>query len=416
MGRSALAQDILDRFLRYVVVDTMSDGTLAQEKHPTTEGQRELLFLLETELREELQITDVEMDPKGILIARIPGNCLHDCPVIALMAHVDTSSAVMGNGVKPKVISAYSGGDIPLGPSRSLTVAENPDLLQYEGDTLVVTDGSTLLGGDDKAGLAQIMAVARRLVEDASLVHGPVELYFTSDEEIDCGMNFFPYSRSTCTWCYTVDGEKRYLIDTECFNAAAIHLTIEGISYHLGAGRGKIVNAITLASFLVNSLPQAESPEATDGHYGYYCPLGIQGTLEYATLDIYVRDFEFLQLERRIATVRALASTIEALYVGAKITVVPTYQYFNLAEEVRKDNRALQLVFAAGEALKMPLKETLIRGGTDGSWMAHARHIPCLNLFTGGYNRHSVYEWVALPAMEDGARLILKMLELATVQ
>ncbi len=412
--QSALAQDILNRFLRYVAIDTMSDGSLTQKKHPTTDGQMELLQLLKQELTEEFRIDDVKIYPNGILIAKIPGNCSHTCPVIALMAHVDTSSAVMGNGVKPSVITSYPGGDILLGDSRCLTVATNPDLLQYTGETLVVTDGTTLLGGDDKAGLAQIMAVVHSLVEDPSLKHGPIELYFTSDEEVDCGMDFFPYDQSTCTWCYTLDGEKRYLIDTECFNAAAMHISIEGVSYHLGAGKGKIVNAVTIASAIAQALPQSESPEATDARNGYYCPLNIQGTLEKAALDIYIRDFDLDNLERRIETIKTLAATMEAVYAGSTIHVESTYQYYNLAEKAKKDPRALHLVHAAGKALNFPLQETLIRGGTDGAWMAQARNIPCLNLFTGCYNRHSIYEWVALPAMEEGSQLLLKMLALAT--
>ncbi|MGH0054134.1 MAG: tripeptide aminopeptidase PepT, partial [Sphaerochaetaceae bacterium] len=315
---------------------------------------------------------------------------------------------------KPSIIESYPGGNILLGNSRYLSVATNPELLQYKGETLVVTDGTTLLGGDDKAGIAQIMAVACKLSDEPTFKHGPVELYFTSDEEVDCGMNFFPYDQSTCTWCYTMDGEKRYLIDTECFNAAAVHILVEGVSYHLGSGRGKIVNAVTIASAIAQALPHAESPEATDERYGYYCPLKIQGTLEKATLDVYVRDFDLKNLNRRIETIKTLASTMSSLYVGSKIHVEATNQYYNLAEEVKKDPRALQIVHDAGKALHMPLQETQIRGGTDGAWMAQARKIPCLNLFTGCYNRHSVYEWVALPAMEEGSLLLLKILELAT--
>lgn len=413
MKESRMAQDILDRFLRYVAVDTMSDASKTQEKHPTTDGQWELLHMLDRELG-EMGIADTEMSDHGILIARIPGNCGKECPTVALMAHVDTSSAVMGNGVKARVIEKYPGGDVCLNSTCLLTEADNPELREYIGGTIVVTDGTTLLGGDDKAGLAQIMAAARHMVEDPSFSHGPVELYFTPDEEIDCGMNYFPYSRSACTWCYTVDGEKRYLIDTECFTAAAVHVTVEGISYHLGSARGRLVNSVTIAAALISALPQAESPEATDERYGYYCPLNVQGNLEKTALDIYIRDFDRAQVDRRIAMVRQLGTTMETLYPGAKITVEPQYQYFNFVEEGKKDPRALDLVHAAGKVLGMPLEEKLIRGGTDGSWMAEARHIPCINLFTGGYNRHSIFEWTALSAMEDGTRLILKMLELAT--
>lgn len=415
MSDSVFSHDILNRFLRYVSVDTMSDGSLAAVRHPTTDGQMELLKILWKELSEDFHIQDVELDDNGILIAKIPSNCKQQTPTLAFMAHVDTSSAVEGNGVSPLIIDAYEGGDISLGNSLTLREADNPDLSQYIGETLVVTDGTTLLGGDDKAGIAQIMAAVKYMTDNPSFQHGPIEIYFTSDEEIDCGMNFFPYEKSSCMWCYTVDGEKRYWIDTECFNAASVHLAIQGISYHLGSGRGKIVNAVTVASALISALPQSESPEATDGRYGYYCPLNMCGTLEKAEVDIYVRDFDLDALDRRIETIEKLSATYETLYPGVKIECSHVHQYYNFAEAAKEERESMQLVFDAGVALGMPLVETVIRGGTDGAWMSQARKIPCLNLFTGGYNRHSVYEWVAVSAMEDGARLILKMIELAAV-
>ncbi|WP_320128957.1 peptidase T [uncultured Sphaerochaeta sp.] len=411
MDLHSLDRDILQRFLRYVAVDTMSDSSSLS--HPSTEGQWELLRLLEKELKEDLKIVDVQMHEKGILIARIPATCSCTAPVIALMAHVDTSSAVMGNQVKPRVIESYEGGDIRLNASCILTKKDNPELCLYTGQTLVVTDGTTLLGGDDKAGIAEILAVANLLVHDPSIIHGPIELYFTPDEEIDRGMNYFPYDKIACDWCYTVDGEKRDCIDTECFNAAAVQVTVKGISYHLGAGRGRMVNAVTIVGAMINALPQAESPEATDGRYGYYCPLKIGGTAEQAQLDIFLRDFDLQQLDRRIAAIQDLAKVLEAMYPGSSISLDTAYQYYNFAEESRKVPQAVKTLFKAGEQLGLDLKETVIRGGTDGSWMAQAHHVPCPNIFTGGYNRHSVYEWVALRAMEDSVRLMVRLLELA---
>jgi len=406
MDHSSLAQDVLDRFLRYAVVDTMSNESLAETRHPSTDSQWDLLHLLEKELKEELKIKDVELDGNGILIARIPSNVQKSCQTIGLMAHVDTADDVMGNSVKPRVIDSYEGGDVKLNDKCTLLEKDNPQLSQYKGQTIIVTDGNTLLGSDDKAGVAEIMAAAKLMVTDPDFKHGPVELYFTADEETGCGMDKFPYDKIKCDYCYTIDGGDRYCIEAECFNAAVARLTFHGISYHTGSGRGRIINAVTLVSAFVTALPQAESPEATDGRYGFYCPLEITGALAETHLNILLRDFDLPKLNHRIEVVKSLARTLEQVYPGARIDVEIKNQYYNMIEEARKKPEALASVYQAGKELGMPLYESLIRGGTDGSRMANERHIPCPNLFTGGHNLHSVYEWAALPAMEDSARLI----------
>lgn len=413
MARDALAQDILERFVRYAKVDTQSNAESAEAgRHPSTEIQWDLLKLLQEELH-GMGVTDTELDANGVLIGRIPATKgKEDKPTIGLMAHVDTASDVPGNGVKPQVIDDYQGGDVQLSNGLVIAAAENPELAQYQGGTLIVSDGTTLLGSDDKAGVAEIMSVLKLLSRDASLAHGPIEVYFTSDEETGMGMDRFPYEKIGCDFCYTVDGGARYAIEQECFSAAGVKLHIHGVSYHTGSGRGRIVNAITVASRILASLPQAESPEATDGRYGFYAPMSIQGTMNEATISFLLRDFRNEEIERRIAVMKSLSHAMEDTWPGCRIEVEVKHQYYNMVEEARKKPLVLDCIWQAGKELGMPLYESLIRGGTDGSRMAHDRHIPCPNLFTGGHNLHSVYEWAALDAMEDSARLICRILEI----
>ena len=406
-----LSKDILERFLRYAVIDTMSDESLAAERHPSTDIQWDLLHLIESELA-GFGIKDIVEDEHGVVIAHIPSNLDHKVPTIAFMAHVDTADDVMGNGVKPRVIEAYEGGDIKLNDEFSIIAEENKELAGYVGETLIVTDGTTLLGSDDKAGIAEIMAVARILCSDPSIKHGEIELIFTSDEETGAGMDHFPYDKIRCDYCYTIDGGKRYEIEAECFNAATVKVHFSGVSYHLGAARGRLVNALTMASFFVNALPQAESPEATDGRYGYYCAQTINGNATELDLTIYLRDFELPVLERRIEALQELAKATEALYPNGKVSVHAKHVYYNMIFAAKEKPFAMEALYKAGERLGMKLHEQLIRGGTDGARMANERKIPCPNIFTGGHNLHSRFEWAALPAMTDSALLVLELVRL----
>ncbi len=407
---TAFAADLLARFLRYVAIDTMSDESVVENKSPSTEGQWELLRLLAKELG-EMGIEDITIAPEGVVIARLPSNTTRVVPTVAFMAHVDTADDVPGNGVKARVIESYAGGDIQLNADVTLAVADNPALEEYVGETLIVTDGTTLLGSDDKAGVAEIMSALQYLIDNPQIEHGEVEVIFTSDEETGAGMDNFPYDKIRCQYCYTIDGGGRHLIESECFNAATVKVRFEGISYHLGMARGRLVNALTMASFFVNALPQAESPEATDGRYGYYCAQNINGTATTVDLIIYLRDFDLDELNRRIEALKKLAVATEALYTGGTVTVDAKHVYYNMALIAQKKPFAMEHLKEAGRELGFELQEELIRGGTDGARMANERDIPCPNIFTGGHNLHSVYEWAALPAMVDAARLVVKIVE-----
>ncbi len=408
---STFANQILERFLRYAVVDTMSDEAMVETQHPTSAGQWDLLNMLEGELK-DLGIKDLQKDDNGVVIARIPSNLDYEVPTVGFMAHVDTADDVPGNGVKPRVVEAYDGNDIPLNETHSIIAEANPELKRYIGETLIVTDGTTLLGSDDKAGVAEIMSAVSYLTEHPEIKHGEVEIIFTSDEETGAGMDHFPYEKIKSDYCYTIDGGKRFEVESECFNAATVRVHFSGVSYHLGAARGRMVNALTMASFFINALPQAESPEATDGRYGYYCAMNLTGTNTEADLAVYLRDFDLETLDRRIAVVENLAKTTEALYPNGKVTVDAKHVYYNMALIAKEKPFAMENLFKAGEALGFKLEETLIRGGTDGARMANEHHIPCPNVFTGGHNLHSIFEWAALPAMEDSANLIVKIVEI----
>lgn len=408
---SNVKSDLQSRFLRYTVIDTMSDDKLVEKQHPSTKNQLDLINLLKKEL-EEFNIKDITVGKEGVLVARIPGN-VNNAPCIGLMAHVDTANDVPGNGVKPQVIENYDGGDITLGSSsRVIKREDNPELSNYIGSTIFTSDGTTLLGADDKAGISEIMAVAKLLVENPEIKHGDVEIIFTCDEETGSGMDVFPYERISCDYCYTIDGGARYEVESECFNASKVTIDFKGVSYHLGAARGRMVNALTMATTLVNNLPQAESPEATDGRFGYYCPLELKATNDEAHLEVFLRDFDLDEIERRENVLKSLCKMVEQLYPGGKTTVNVKRQYFNMKEISKKNPKVLDSVFEAGERLGQPLFETIIRGGTDGARMANEKGIPCPNLYTGGHNYHSYYEWCALAAMEDATKLILEVIKI----
>jgi len=408
---SSVKNDLKTNFLKYTVVDTMSDEKLAETKHPSTINQLNLINLLKEDL-EKIGLSDISIGDEGVLIAHIPAT-VENAPCIGLMAHVDTADDVEGNGVKPQVIEKYDGNNIKLiNADRVIRVEDNPELINYIDSTIFTSDGTTLLGADDKAGVSEIMAIAKLLVNNKDIEHGEVEIIFTCDEETGCGMDAFPYDRIHCDYCYTIDGGTRYEIESECFNACKVNIDFKGVSYHLGAARGKMVNALTMATTFVNNLPQVESPEATDNRYGYYCPLELNATNDEAHLVVYLRDFELSEIERREEVLKSLALMVEQLYPDGSVSLNTKRQYYNMREISKKNPKVLNSIYEAGKRLKQPLFESPIRGGTDGARMANEKGIPCPNIYTGGHNYHSYYEWCALDAMEDAVKLILEILKI----
>lgn len=400
-------QEVLDRFLRYVQVDTMSDESIADKKHPSTPGQWDLLRMLEGELK-GLGLKDVVLDEYGYLLARLDAT-EQGLPSIAFCSHVDTADDVEGNHVRPRVVENYDGKDIRLNDEYSIVAADNPELARYVGSTIITSSGDTLLGCDDKGGVAEIMTAVSYLVKHPEIKHGEIEILFSPDEETGCGMDFFDASRLNAKALYTVDGGTRYEVELECFNAATVKVHFSGVSYHLGAARGRMVNALTMASAFINAIPQAESPEATDGRYGYYCAQSASGNATDMDVTVYLRDFDYDGLLRRIEVLQSLGKTVELLYAGGKVSVDSKISYLNMGEAAKKDPWAVEAIFKAGKALGQPLHTEIIRGGTDGSRIAQIKGIACPNLYTGGHNYHSRFEWAALDAMNDSVSLIIEI-------
>ena len=400
-------QEVLDRFLRYVQVDTMSDESIADKKHPSTPGQWDLLRMLEGELK-GLGLKDVVLDEYGYLLARLDAT-EQGLPSIAFCSHVDTADDVEGNHVRPRVVENYDGKDIKLNDEYSIIAADNPELARYVGSTIITSSGDTLLGCDDKGGVAEIMTAVSYLVKHPEVKHGEIEILFSPDEETGCGMDFFDASRLHAMALYTVDGGTRYEVELECFNAATVKVHFSGVSYHLGAARGRMVNALTMVSAFINAMPQAESPEATDGRYGYYCAQNASGNATDMDVTVYIRDFDYDGLLRRIEVLQSLGKTVELLYAGGKVSVDSKISYLNMGEAAKKDPWAVEAIFKAGKALGQPLHTEIIRGGTDGSRIAQIKGIACPNLYTGGHNYHSRFEWAALDAMNDSVALIIEI-------
>ena len=396
---------VRDRFIRYTTYDTMSDGNASGNRRPTTEGQEELLLVLKKEL-EELGLETYYGEEK-VVMGVLKGNT--SGTTIGFMAHVDTADDCNGNGVKAKVWSNYDGGVIELEDGVVLDPEKDKDLLLYKGKEIITSDGTSLLGSDDKAGVAIIMEALKYLVEHPEVKRPDIEVYFTPDEETGSGMDMFPYDRLKSKCCYTVDGEAEGEVELECFNAATVEILLKGVSIHLGSARGTMVNAVTMASHIVTSLPQAESPEATDGRYGYYCPLVLEGTATEAKLSVFIRDFDMEKFQHRIESVEKIVAAVEALY-GGEIKANVSVSYHNMAEANKKNPGAIEAVYSASQKLGLAIREEIIRGGTDGARLAETG-VACPNLYTGGHNLHSLKEWIGVDAMSNSINLCLGIID-----
>lgn len=398
-------EELLGNFIFYTRFDTMSIPAHVGIQRPTSEGQKELIKELESELRALGLSVEIEDNwaLKGLLKGNKDGRCM------AFMAHVDTSDDVMGNGVKAQVIE-YEGGDISLPSGLVIKAEENPDLGCYVGTKIVTSDGTTLLGSDDKAGVAIIMSAIGYLARHPEVPHPDIEMYFTTDEETGAGMDGFPYDRMNACVCYTVDGSREGEIETECFNAATITVRVRGVSIHLGSARGVMVNALTILSQIASTLPQAESPEATDGRYGYYAPLDVRASAAEGEMQIFIRDHDEVAFNYRLDAVRRLVEAVAFIYKG-KADVSVSVSYHNMADVNKKDPEAVEAIFAAARELGIDCYEEIIRGGTDGARIAECKGISAPNIFTGGHNLHSLSEWVSLEAMNKAANLVLRLAE-----
>ena len=403
-------QRLLDRFLRYVAIDTTAaDNT---ETYPSSSGQITLGQILCEELS-EIGLEPIQ-DVHGIVMATIPTNIAYAAPCMVLNAHLDTSPETTGTNVKPQIIHSYNGGDLVL-PGKTdqvIRVTDNPELNSLLGCTLITTDGRTLLGGDDKAGVAAIMELAEHFSENPHIVHGPIRLLFTCDEEIGRGVDHVDVKKLDATVCYTLDGGGSGNIDIETFSADLAEVTIQGINIHPSIAKDRMVNAIRVATEMLDQLPADESsPETTCGREGFLHPYAIEGGVAEVTLRILLRDFETARLADYARTLEEIGQRAKAQYPGCSVTLKITPQYRNLAEGLKKDPRVVEYAQLAHQRLGREPRMTVIRGGTDGAQLT-AQGLPTPNLSTGQHNPHSTLEWVCLDELMQAVEVLNELVQL----
>jgi tripeptide aminopeptidase len=405
-GAAAPGDLIVPRFLRYVRIWTTSDRRVSDT--PSTAGQWELAKLLVQELR-DLGLSDVELCDHCYVIARLPATAGKEkAPVLGFMAHLDTASDVPGRDVKPVLEKNYSGARINLAGGLCLDPETEPDLAAHRGRDLIHTDGTTLLGADDKAGIAILVTALEHLCRRPEIPHGPVEFIFTPDEESGKGLPDFPLEKVRSAACYTLDGGPLGELEAECFNAYKADVEFKGRAIHVGAARGVLANAVAMAASYACMLPRSESPEATDGYYGYYCPMEIRGDLESACLEVFLRDFEQDGMKRRLAALESFARAVEAQFPAGKVSVTPRLQYLNMKEKIRKRPEVMEFLREAFARAGVEARIKPIRGGTDGSRLTEMG-IPTPNIFTGGRNYHSRLEWVSVDEMAAACRVVVEL-------
>lgn len=400
---------VVDNFLRYVVLDTQSrDG---QEAQPSTEGQFDLARMLLGELK-EIGAADARLDDRCYLYARLPATkgC-EDAPTLGFVAHMDTSPAVSGKDVKPRIVR-YNGGDITLNEQTGVTLSpsEYPSLLDYIGQDLIVTDGSTLLGADDKAGIAEIMAMARYLQENPNVAHGNIVIAFTPDEEVARGVDGFDVKGFGADFAYTVDGGKLGELEYENFNAANLSVTINGINIHPGSAKGKMKNALLIAMELQAMLPAAQNPALTEGYEGFYHLDELNGNVEKAVMVYIIRDHDKKLFEQKKDLFLQACAYLNKKYGKDTVVCNMADVYYNMCEQLQEHMHLIENARAAMEKMGITPIITPIRGGTDGSRLSYMG-LPCPNLGTGGHNFHGRYEYIPTQSMERTVELLLAIAE-----
>lgn len=401
-------ENLLDRFLRYVAVDTQSDEN--SESQPSTGKQLVLLEMLRDELR-ALGL-EAELDQWGYVMATLPSNLDYKAPAIGFIAHVDTSPDASGKDVKAQIIRDYDGGDIELKgvPGLALRVADFPELAGYKGQTIITTDGTTLLGADDKAGVAEIMNAVEYLVEHPEVKHPEVKIGFTPDEEIGRGVVKFDVARFGADYAYTMDGGAIGELEFENFNAAAATVKIQGRNIHPGYAKGKMKNAMLIGMEFNSLLPVEQRPEYTEGYEGFYHLIGFKGSVEQAELSYILRDHDLGLYEKRKETMLRCAEFINAKWGEGTASVELRHQYYNMRKEVEPHYHIIEKAVKAMEMNGIKPKIQPIRGGTDGANLSFMG-LPCPNIFAGGHNFHGKMEFVPLESMEAASRVILGILE-----
>jgi len=411
-------QHIIDRFISYVIIDTESDPN--SETTPSTPKQ----WVLANKLVEELKaigMQDVTIDDKSYIMATLPSNVDYDVPTIGFISHFDTSPDFCGANVKPQIITDYDGKDIVLNVAKNIVLSPNyfKDLLQYKGQTLITTDGTTLLGADDKAGITEIVTAMELLINTPEIKHGKIRVGFTPDEEIGRGAHHFDVEKFGADWAYTMDGSQVGELEYENFNAAGAKITFKGKSVHPGYAKGKMINSMLIANDFINELPSGETPEETKGYEGFFHVHHLTGSIEETVLELIIRDHNKKKFEKRKELIEKIARKINKKYAkqfGEDIVVTEIKdQYYNMKEKVLPVKHIVDIAEKAMKELDIKPLIKPIRGGTDGSQLSY-KGLPCPNIFAGGHNFHGKYEYVPVESMQKAVKVIAKIAELTALE
>ena len=400
--------DVLNRFLKYVTFDTQSSETTGTT--PSTPGQRLFAEALVEELK-AIGLEDISLDEKCYLMATLPANTTRDIPTIGFIAHLDTSPDMSGKDVRPRVVQ-YTGGNIVLNEQEDIKLSPMmfPELSDYQGQEIIVTDGTTLLGADDKAGVAAIIAAVDYLKNHPEIEHGKVRIGFTPDEEIGAGADYFDVAKFGCEWAYTIDGGAIGELEYENFNAAAAKVSFKGLNVHPGYAKDKMVNASLLAAEFASWLPMSQRPEHTDGYEGFYHLTAMSGTVEEAQLSYIIRDHVRTAFEEKKKQLAELVKRMNEMHPGST-TLEMRDQYYNMREVIEQKKHVVDLAFDAMKKAGVTPLVRPIRGGTDGARLSFM-NLPCPNLFAGGLNFHGRYEFLPVESLKKSMETIIKIIEL----
>lgn len=410
-------QHIIDRFISYVTIDTESDPN--SNTTPSTEKQWNLANKLVEELK-TIGLEDVTIDDKAYIMATLPSNVDHKVPTIGFVSHFDTSPDFSGANVKPQIIENYDGKDIILNAEKNIVLSPNyfKDLLQYKGQTIITTDGTTLLGADDKAGITEIVSAMEYLIQHPEIKHGKIRIGFTPDEEIGRGAHHFDVEKFGAQWAYTMDGSQIGELEYENFNAAGAKITFKGKSVHPGYAKGKMINSMLIANDFINELPKGETPQETKGYEGFFHVHHITGNIEETVLELIIRDHNKLKFEKRKDLIGKIAKKINKKFAkqfGEDIVIAEVKdQYYNMKEKVLPVKYIVDIAEKAMRELNIKPVIKPIRGGTDGSQLSFMG-LPCPNIFAGGHNFHGKYEYVPAESIQKATDVIVKIAELTAI-
>lgn len=400
---------VVERFLDYVKINTQSDDSTGVT--PSTHCQYDFAQYLKTKI-EEMGLEEITLDDKGYLMATLPANTDRKVPTIGFIAHLDTAPDMSGKNVMPRIVKDYDGKDITLNEKEGIILSprEFPELLNYIGQDLIVTDGTTLLGADDKAGIAEILTAVEYLQKHPEIKHGKIRVAFNPDEEIGQGAHNFDVKLFGCEFAYTMDGGAIGELEYENFNAAGAQITIQGRNVHPGMGKNKMVNSILIAARLIEMLPEKETPAHTEGYEGFFHVVGVEGSVDKTVVSYIIRDFDKASFENRKETLKAIVGKLNEEYPGA-LTLEMNDQYYNMREKIEPVIHVIELAEEAMREAGVTPKVQPIRGGTDGAQLSF-KGLPCPNIFAGGENFHGRYEYVPIPSMEKATEVIVNICRL----